>query len=45
MAARVWDAGGKVLMGPETVPGAGRLGIISDPTGAMLGILKPMVMP
>ena len=41
VAARAWDSGGKVLMGPETVPGAGRLGVIADPTGAMLGILKP----
>jgi predicted enzyme related to lactoylglutathione lyase len=32
VAARAWDAGGTVLMAPETVPGAGRLAIIADPT-------------
>ncbi len=38
----VKDAGGVVLMGPEDVPGAGRLGVLKDPTGAELAVLKPM---
>jgi predicted enzyme related to lactoylglutathione lyase len=33
-AAKVKDAGGQVLMEPFDIPGAGRMGVFSDPEGA-----------
>jgi predicted enzyme related to lactoylglutathione lyase len=33
--------GGTILFGPEEIPGVGRLGGWSDPTGAALAIIKP----
>lgn len=37
-AARVPDAGGTVIMPPMDVMDAGRMAIIQDPTGAMIGL-------
>ena len=33
--------GGTVLFGPEEIPGVGRLGGFTDPTGAALAMIKP----
>ena len=35
---RVAKAGGNVIMGPMDVPGAGRMSIAVDPTGAAFGV-------
>ena len=37
-AAKVKDAGGRVLLEPFDVTDAGRMAIVSDPTGAVFGI-------
>lgn len=34
-------AGGAVLMGPDDVMDAGRIGFVSDPTGAAIGVWQP----
>jgi predicted enzyme related to lactoylglutathione lyase len=36
--------GATILFGPEDLPGVGRLGGFSDPTGAALAIIKPLPM-
>lgn len=41
-ASRVRDAGGRVHMGPEDVPGAGRLAVCSDQFSAGFVILRPL---
>jgi predicted enzyme related to lactoylglutathione lyase len=41
-AARAKTNGGIVSMGPEDVPGVGRIGALEDPTGAALGMIKPL---
>ncbi len=38
VSQRVTKAGGNVFMGPMDVPGAGRLALAADPTGAVFGI-------
>ena len=38
---RVTNAGGKVHAPPMDVPGVGRFGIIQDPQGAVIGLIKP----
>ena len=40
-AAAVEKSGGKVLRPAFDVPGVGRIVIVSDPTGAMLGLMTP----
>jgi uncharacterized protein len=42
--ARARNAGGKIPMEPEDIPGVGRFGVLQDPTGAVLAILKPHPM-
>jgi len=37
--------GGKVLVGPSDIPGIGRFGVIQDPTGAALAVMKPAPRP
>ena len=39
--AKIADAGGEVLREPFDVPGVGRIAIVQDPTGAMLGWMTP----
>ena len=43
IAARVQDAGGKVVAGPMDLPPVGRLVVLQDPTGAGLCALEPGV--
>ena len=38
--ARVAAAGGVVLAGPMDIPSVGRMAIIQDPTGGVIGIIK-----
>ena len=38
--ARVAAAGGSVLAGPMDIPTVGRMSIIQDPTGGVIGIIK-----
>jgi uncharacterized protein len=40
--ARASKHGATVEMGPMDIPGAGRSGVISDPTGAVVAFLKPV---
>lgn len=40
-AERARAAGGSVLMGPDEVTDAARIGLFSDPTGAVFGVLQP----
>ena len=39
-AARVADAGGVVLAAPVDIPTVGRMAIVQDPTGGVIGIIK-----
>ena len=39
-AARVAGAGGVVLSGPVDIPTVGRLAIVQDPTGGVIGIIR-----
>lgn len=38
--ARAKKLGAKIPMAPEDIPGVGRFGILEDPTGAMLAVMK-----
>lgn len=38
------DKGGKVVKGPDDIPGTGRFAVLTDPQGAYLGILQPAPM-
>ena len=38
---RISEAGGKPVMGPHDVPGAGRMAFAFDPTGASFGLWQP----
>jgi predicted enzyme related to lactoylglutathione lyase len=42
MLVRAKKLGATVRMGPEDIPGVGRFGIIEDPTGARLSLMKPL---
>jgi hypothetical protein len=37
---RVVDAGGQVIMPTETIPEVGRMAVVTDPQGAVFGIIK-----
>ncbi len=39
--ARAKKQGGTVHFGPEDIPGVGRFGVLADPTGAVLAVMKP----
>lgn len=38
-------AGGRVQREPWDIPGTGRIAILEDPTGAMMGLMTPEPMP
>lgn len=40
--ARASKLGGKVCVGPQDIPGVGRFGVIEDPTGAVLAVMKAL---
>jgi predicted enzyme related to lactoylglutathione lyase len=40
--ARARKQGGTVVFGAEDIPGIGRFGVLRDPTGASLAVMKPM---
>jgi predicted enzyme related to lactoylglutathione lyase len=40
--ARAVKQGAKIPVGPEDIPGIGRFGVVEDPTGAVLAIMKPL---
>jgi predicted enzyme related to lactoylglutathione lyase len=40
--ARARAHGGQVLVGPHDIPGIGRFGVIEDPTGAVLAVMKAL---
>jgi predicted enzyme related to lactoylglutathione lyase len=40
--ARARKLGGTIQVGPADIPGVGRFGVLQDPTGAVLAILKPL---
>jgi len=42
--ARARKSGGKIPFGPDDIPGVGRIGVLQDPTGAVLAIIKPQPM-
>jgi predicted enzyme related to lactoylglutathione lyase len=42
--ARAKKLGARIPISPEDIPGAGRFGVLEDPTGATLAIMKPMPM-
>lgn len=40
-AADCTAAGGRILKGPDDIPGTGRYALLADPQGAVFGILQP----
>jgi len=40
-AAKAASLGGKVMAGPQDIPGTGRFAVIQDPQGAVFGAYKP----
>jgi len=40
-AAKAAALGGRVMVGPQDIPNAGRFAVIQDPQGAVFGALKP----
>jgi predicted enzyme related to lactoylglutathione lyase len=40
--ARARKLGAKIPMDPEDIPGVGRFGVLQDPPGAILAIMKPL---
>jgi uncharacterized protein len=40
--ARAAKQGGKTVLGAEDIPGIGRFGVLQDPTGAVLAVMKPI---
>jgi uncharacterized protein len=40
--ARARQLGGKIHVGPEDIPGVGRFGVLEDPTGAVLAVMKAL---
>jgi hypothetical protein len=40
--ARARKLGATILLSPEDIPGVGRFGMLEDPTGAVLAIMKPL---
>jgi predicted enzyme related to lactoylglutathione lyase len=40
-AAKAASLGGRVMVGPQDIPNAGRFAVLQDPQGATFGVLKP----
>jgi predicted enzyme related to lactoylglutathione lyase len=40
--ARARKLGARIPVSPEDIPGIGRFGVLEDPTGAVLAIMKPL---
>jgi predicted enzyme related to lactoylglutathione lyase len=40
--ARARKLGATIYVGPEDIPNVGRFGVLQDPTGASVAILKPL---
>ena len=40
--ARARRRGARIPAGPEDIPGIGRFGLLEDPTGAVLAVMKPL---
>ena len=43
--AMVAPLGGKLLMGPEDIPGVGRYAVLADPLGVQVAMLRPQPTP
>ena len=41
-AARAKELGGKLIAGPDDIPGVGRVCLLSDPTGALIRLMQPI---
>jgi hypothetical protein len=41
---RAKKLGGRIHVDPEDIPGVGRFGVVEDPTGATLAVMKPQPM-
>jgi predicted enzyme related to lactoylglutathione lyase len=41
IASKANELGGQSLMGPEAVPGVGKIGVFTDPQGAAFGFIEP----
>lgn len=44
-AAKATSLGGKVVAGPDDIPGTGRFAVVQDPQGAMFGLYKSNMSP
>ena len=42
--AKARKHGATIQFGPEDIPGVGRFGVLQDPTGAVLAVMKPLPM-
>jgi hypothetical protein len=40
--ARAKKLGARIPVSPEDIPGIGRFGVLQDPTGAVLAVMKPL---
>lgn len=40
IAARTTELGGRVMMGPQEIPGVGRFAVIQDPQGAVINAIQ-----
>ena len=40
--ARAKRVGATICVGPEDIPGVGRFGVLQDPVGASLAVMKPL---
>ena len=39
--ANTSDAGGEVMRSPVRIPGVGKLAVVTDSTGALIGLIEP----
>jgi predicted enzyme related to lactoylglutathione lyase len=40
--AQAKRVGATIAMPPEDIPGVGRFGVLSDPLGALLAVMRPL---